>query len=59
MPRGRFVNRPYETLENRELLAGLFDSNCNSNGHTNHGVVTCADESHHLYASGALGIASG
>ena len=50
MPRGRFVNRPYETLENQELLACLFDSNSNSNSHTNHGVVTCADETHHLYA---------
>ena len=34
MPRGRFVNRPYETLENQGLLARLFDSNCNSYGHT-------------------------
>ena len=32
-----------------KLLACLFDSNCNSNSHTNHGVVTCADETHHLY----------
>ena len=47
MPRGRFVNRPYETLENQGLLACFFDSNCNCNSHTNHGVVTCADESHH------------
>ena len=38
------------------LLRSLFDSNRNS--HTNHGVVTCADESHHLYASGASAIAS-
>ena len=30
------------------LLASLFDSNCNSYCHTNHGVVTCADETHHL-----------
>ena len=37
------------------LLARLFDSNCNSNGHTNHGVVTCADETHHLFAVDALG----
>ena len=44
MPRGRFVNRPYEILENQGLLACLFDSNCNGNGHTNHGVVTSADE---------------
>ena len=32
-----------------QLLACLFDSNCNSNSHTNHGVVTCADETHHFY----------
>jgi len=50
MPRGRFVNRPYETLENQGLLASLFDSNGNRNGHTNHGVVTCADQTHHLNA---------
>ena len=31
-----------------ELLACLFDSNCNSNSHTNHGVVTCADQTHHF-----------
>ena len=31
------------------LLACLFDSNCNGNSHTNHRVVTCADETHHLY----------
>ena len=34
-----------------QLLACLFDGNCNRNGHTNHGVVTCADETHHLYVS--------
>ena len=37
--------RPYEVLEtliNQGLLACLFDSNCNGNCHTNHGVVTCA-----------------
>ena len=32
-----------------KLLACLFDSNCYCNSHTNHGVITCADESHHLY----------
>ena len=37
------------------FFACLFDSNCNSNGHTNHGVVTCADETHHLFAVDALG----
>ena len=34
MPRGRFVNRPYEILINQGLLRCLFDSNCNSNSHT-------------------------
>ena len=33
------------------LFRSLFDSNCYSNGHTNHGVVTCADETHHLYVN--------
>ena len=32
-----------------QLLASLFDSNRNSNwgGHTNHGIVACADQTHH------------
>ena len=34
---------------NLQLFACLFDSNRNGNSHTNHGVVTCADETHHLY----------
>ena len=55
MSRGRFVNRPYETLENQGLLACLFDRNRNRNGHTNHGVVTCADETHHLFVVDAFG----
>ena len=32
-----------------QLLACLFDSNRHRNSHTDHGVVTCADKSHHLY----------
>ena len=44
-----------KSLINQGLLACLFDSNCNSNSHTNHGVVTCADETHHLFAVDALG----
>ena len=56
MPRGRFVNRPYETLENQGLLACLFDSNCNSNSHTNHGVVTCADENLKSYTASSFNI---
>ena len=35
-----------------KLLTSLFDSNCNCNSHTNHGVVTCADETHHFYVCG-------
>ena len=55
MPRGRFVNRPYETRENQGLLVRFLNSNSNSNGHTNHGVVTCADETHHFFAVDAFG----
>ena len=53
-PRANTV-RPYEcskVLIYQKVLARLFDSNCNSNGHTNHGVVTCADQTHHLFAVG-------
>ena len=32
-----------------ELLACLFDSNSDRNSHTNHGIVTGSDKSHHLY----------
>ena len=32
-----------------QLLACLFDSNCNSNSHPNLRVVTCSNETHHLY----------
>ena len=32
-----------------ELLARLFDSNSNCYCHSYHRVVTCADETHHLY----------
>ena len=53
-PRANAV-RPYEcskVLIYQGLLACLFDRNGNRNGHTNHGVVTCADQTHHLYVSG-------
>ena len=36
-------------LANKGLLACLFDSNCHCYCHSYHGVVTCADETHHLY----------
>ena len=51
MPRGRFVNDPYESLMDQGLLACFLNGNGNRNGHTDHGVVTCADETHHLDAS--------
>ena len=54
-PRANTV-RPYESLIDQDLLARLFDRNGNAGGHTNLGVVTCADESHHLYASEFFGV---
>ena len=44
-----------KSLINQGLLACLFDSNCNSNRHAYHGVVTSADQAHHLVAVDALG----
>ena len=44
-----------KSLINQGLLASLFDSNSHSDSHTNHGVVTCADQAHHLIAVDALG----
>ena len=35
-----------------ELLVALLDGNSNCHGHANHGVVTCADQAHHLYVCG-------
>ena len=35
------IKKVSKSLINQGLFACLFDSNCNSNGHTNHGVVTC------------------
>ena len=37
-------------LAKSQLLASLFDSNCNRYGHSDHGVVTCSYKSHHLSA---------
>ena len=34
---------------NIKLLGSLFNSHGNSHSHTDHGVVTCADETHHLH----------
>ena len=39
-----------KALKIKELLTSLFDSNRDCNSHTNHGVVTCADETHHFCA---------
>ena len=39
--------KPQKALKIKELLASLFDSNCNSNSHTNHGVVACAERAFH------------
>ena len=35
------------------LLQGLLNSNSHGNGHTDHGVVTCAQEAHHLNVKSA------
>ena len=40
------------------LLQSFFHSNSNTNGHTDHGVVTCAQEAHHFHVSGHGGGAS-
>jgi hypothetical protein len=32
----------------KNLFASLFDSNSDRNRHTNHGVVTSTDQTHHL-----------
>ena len=37
----------------KTLLQGLLNSNSNANGHTDHGVVTCAQEAHHLNVKSA------
>ena len=44
-----------KSRKNEQLLACLFDSNCNSNSHTNHGVVACTDQAHPFGAAGASG----
>ena len=46
----KHLKKSMKSRENQQLLACLFDSNCNRNSHTNHGVVTCADETHHFDA---------
>ena len=46
-----------KSLINQGLLACFL--NCYCYRHSDRGVVTCADESHHFYASGTFAIASG
>ena len=53
-PNGRHKNIPARLSRDIEickeiLLAGLFNSNGHGNGHTDHGVVTCAQEAHHFH----------
>ena len=36
-----------------KLLAAFLNSNSHGNGHTDHGVVTCAQEAHHLNVKSA------
>ena len=40
-------------FEKKLLLQGLLNSNSHGNGHTDHGVVTCAQEAHHLNVQAA------
>ena len=40
--------KPYGKL----FIHSFLNSNSNSNSHTNHGVVTCTDKSHHFNMSG-------
>ena len=46
---GRFC-----TFRKNLLLHSLFNSNSHGNGHTDHGVVTCAQEAHHFDVKSAL-----
>ena len=38
------------------LLQRLLNSNSHGNGHTDHGVVACAQEAHHLNMKAAYGV---
>ena len=58
MPRGRFVNRPYEALYIKDYLLASSFATATATCHvkqpavvSNHGVVICADETHHLCAA--------
>jgi hypothetical protein len=39
-----------KSRKNQQLLACFLNRNSNSYGHTNRGVVTSADQTHHLYS---------
>ena len=43
LPKANFI------ANNRRLFARLLDSYCYCDSHSDHGVVTCADQTHHLY----------
>ena len=43
-------------FEVKILLQGLLNSDSNTNGHADHGVVTCAQEAHHLNMKAAFGV---
>jgi len=49
------VNDPYESLANQGLLGCFLDRYGYCYRHTNHGVVTCADQTHHLCALVSFG----
>ena len=54
------VEKASQSLINQSLRLECFlNGNGNCHGHTDHGVVARADETHHLDASEALAIASG
>ena len=38
------MDEPHRRVDSKKLLGSLFDSHGNGHGHTDHGVVTCADK---------------
>ena len=47
------MSRDTKCRKEELLLQRLLNSNSNGNGHTDHGVVTCAQEAHHLNVQAA------
>ena len=43
----------YTLLVGKILLQRFFDGNCDRDSHTDHGVVACAQEAHHLNVKSA------